>query len=61
MKARKKIYLFILCAINLYGRDADEVEEEEEEKESDTEVVEDSRGLGRTFQPLPHQCTPIQC
>ena len=57
MKARKKIDLFNLQTTNLYGRDA----EEEEEEESDTEVGEDSRGLGATFQPLSHQCPPIQC
>ena len=56
MKARKKIDLFNLQTTNLYGRDA-----EEEEEWSDTEVGEDSRGLGKTFQPLAHHCPPIQC
>ena len=42
-------------------RGEEEEEEVEEEEKSDTEVVEDSRGLGRTFQPLAHQCAPIQC
>ena len=63
VQAQKKVTeLFILHTTNPFGQDAkEEEEEEEEEEESDTEVGEDSRGLGATFQPLSHHCPPIQC